>query len=87
VMCSATGTSGTLEIQSGGQITSQVGTSVNGNITVGSGAGIGVLRVLPGGKISAVGSLVQGNNNANRIFVGGAGAGTATLSAASATLG
>lgn len=87
VMGSATGTSGTLEVQSGGLITSRVGVGVNGNITVGSGAGIGVLRVLPGGSISAIGSLVQGNNNANRIFVGGAGAGTATLSAASATLG
>lgn len=87
VMGSATGTSGTLEIQSGGVIASRIGGGVNGNITVGSGAGIGVLRVLPGGSISAEGSLVQGNNNSNRIFVGGAGAGTATLSAASATLG
>lgn len=86
VMGSAGGTSGTLEIQSGGTITSKIGGGVNGNINVGSTGGTGTLRVLPGGTITAEGQLVQGNNSANLIRIGGAGVGTATVTAATANL-
>ncbi len=87
VLGAASGTSGTLEVRSGGQISSRIGIGVNGHVTVGSGAGTGILRVLPGGTISAEGSLVQGNNNANQIVVGGASGAAAMLSAGFATLG
>jgi hypothetical protein len=86
VMGSAPGTSGTLEIRSGGNITSRIGGGVNGNITVGSNTGTGTLRVLPGGTISAESSLVQGNNNANLILVGGPTGAAATVTASTASL-
>ncbi len=86
VLGSAAATSGTLEIQSGGVLASRIGISVNGNITVGSAGGIGTLRVLPGGTLTAEGSLVEGTNSANLIRVGALAGATATLSAASANL-
>ncbi len=87
VMGSAGGTSGTLEVQSGGVLASRVGTAVNGNITVGSSGGVGTLRVLPGGMLSAETSIVEGSNSSNSIQVGDlAGPGTATLTGSSTSL-
>lgn len=86
VMGSATGTSGTLEVQNGGSVGAKKGLLTNGNVTVGSSAGIGTLRVLPGGSLTAEGSLAQGTNAANSIQFGGLTGATATFSAASAVL-
>ena len=87
VMGSAGGTSGTLEIQSGGVLASRIGTAVNGNVTVGSNGGIGTLRVLPGGTLTAEGSIVEGNNASNSIRLGGLTGAAATFSGSSASLG
>ncbi len=87
VLGSAGGTSGTLEIQNGGVLASRIGTAVNGNVTVGSAAGIGTLRVMPGGTLTAESSIVEGNNVNNLIRVGGLTGATATLSGSAATLG
>jgi hypothetical protein len=81
VLGSAGGTSGTLEIQDGGVLASRMGTATNGAITVGSAGGQGTLRVLPGGTLTAEGSLVSGSNSANSITVGGLSGTTANLSA------
>ncbi len=86
VIGEASGTSGAVEVRSGGVMRALVGGAVNGNITVGSASGTGTLTVLPGGTMSAESSLVSGNNAANSIVVGGAGAGTASLTAGSAQL-
>jgi hypothetical protein len=80
----ATG-SGTLEVRSGGVLSAMAGTATNGGINVGA-TGLGTVRVLPSGMLSSAGPLVSGANEANLISVGGAGTGTATLTAASATL-
>jgi hypothetical protein len=77
--------SGTLEVRNGGVLSTMAGTMTDGSITVGN-VGQGVVRVLPGGSLSSGGALTLGANSANLISVGGAGAGMATLSAASATL-
>jgi hypothetical protein len=77
--------SGTLEVRNAGVLSTMAGTATDGSITVGN-VGQGVVRVLPGGSLSSAGPLTLGANAANLISVGGAGAGTATLSAASATL-
>ncbi len=87
VLGSAGGTSGTLEVQSGGVLASKIGLSTNGNITVGSSGGTGTLRVLPGGTLSADSSIVEGSNSNNSIQVGNiGGVGTATLMGATTTL-
>jgi hypothetical protein len=87
VLGSAGGTSGTLEIQSGGVLSSTQGAATNGNITVGSSGGVGTLRVLPGGVLTSATSIVEGSNSNNLIQVGNlAGAGMATLSGSTATL-
>jgi hypothetical protein len=77
--------SGTLEVRSGGVLNAMAGSATNGGINVGS-VGLGTARVLPGGTLTAAGPLVSGANSANLVSVGGAGAGTATLTTASATL-
>lgn len=84
---SAGSTTGTLEVQAGGLIEARVGTSVNGNITVGSVGGTGTLRILPGGTAMAASSIVEGSNANNLIRIGGLTGVTATLSGASASLG
>ena len=65
--------SGTLEIRSGGSLTSQIGTGGVGNppdgrVIVG-GAGTGTLRVLPGGTLNAS-QLYSNGNAASSITVG-----------------
>ena len=87
VMGSAGGTSGTVEVQSTGVLASRIGLLTNGNITVGSAGGIGTLRVLPGGTLTAESSIVEGSNSANLIRLGDLVGAAATLSGASASLG
>jgi hypothetical protein len=77
--------SGTLEVRSGGMLSTMAGTTTDGGINVGT-VGQGTIQVLPGGSLSSAGPLVSGANTANLVSVGGTGAGTAMLSAASATL-
>jgi hypothetical protein len=77
--------SGTLEVRSGGVLNAMAGSATNGGLNVG-GTGLGTARVLPGGTLTSAGPLVSGANPSNLVSVGGAGAGTATLTAASATL-
>ena len=86
VMGSAGGTMGTLEVQSGGVLASRMGLATNGNITVGSAGGVGILRVLAGGTLTAEGPINQGTNAANSILVGELTGAAATLSASSAVL-
>lgn len=74
--------SGTLEIRSGGQLTSQIGMGGVGNppdgrVIVG-GAGTGTLRVLSGGTLHAA-QLYSGGNAASSITVGGASGAAATV--------
>jgi hypothetical protein len=86
---------GTVEIRDGGvmrsiQTTTMAG-STNGNVTVGSPTGNatfeGTLRVLPGGELTAQGSLVSGFGNPNNsITVGGLAGDAAILEAGSAQL-
>jgi len=74
--------SGTLRIESGGVLNNVVGTpptgaGVSGQINVGLN-GTGTLQVLPGGTLSATGLLLAGPA-ASSVTIGGAGAGTATV--------
>jgi hypothetical protein len=81
-------TTGTLEIRSGGVLHSRIGAATNGGISVGPhSSGVGTLRVLPGGTLTAEGSLTSGSTGNDQITVGGTDTGTATLSAASAVIG
>ena len=85
---SSSATSGTLEIRSGGVLHSKIGSSTSGAIGVGpASSGVGTLRVLPGGTLTAEGPLTSGYTGGDTIVVGGTGAGTATLSAASSIMG
>jgi len=86
VMGSAGGTSGTLEIRNGGSLGARIGLQSNGAITVGSAGGVGTLRVLPGGTLTAEGPLAQGTNSANSILVGGLTGATATLTVSAAVM-
>jgi hypothetical protein len=74
--------SGTLEIRSGGSLTSQIGTGGVGNppdgrVIVGE-AGTGTLRVLPGGTLHAA-QLYSSGNTASSITVGGSSGDAATV--------
>lgn len=90
VLGNTLGQSGTLNVNSGGVLTSDMlttsfGTSP-GSINVGTN-GVGILNVLPGGSLSSDGPIISANNAANTITVGDAtGTGTATLSPNSASL-
>ncbi|QDU89771.1 hypothetical protein Pla175_31660 [Pirellulimonas nuda] len=86
ILGSAGGTSGRLEVQSGGVLNVMQGSSTNGGITVGSTSGVGMVDVLPGGTLAATGPIAQGNNSANRITVGAASGAAATLTGDSATI-
>lgn len=80
------GTSGAVEIRSGGVMRSQIsGSNTTGNVVVGSSSGVGSLSVLPGGTLTIDGTLASGSSIGNSVVVGGSGAGTATLSAAVVT--
>jgi hypothetical protein len=84
----AAGNSGTLEIANSGTlpVDQLAGNQGLGTVTVGA-AGTGVLRVLPGGTLSADGALTSGANAANMIVLGGTAAGAATVNVGSATFG
>jgi hypothetical protein len=74
--------SGTLRIESGGVLHNIVGTpptgaGVSGQLNVGLN-GTGTLQVLPGGTLTATGLLLAGPA-ASSVAIGGAGAGTATV--------
>lgn len=90
VLGNTLGQTGTLNVNSGGVLTSDMlttsfGTSP-GSINVGTN-GVGILNVLPGGSLSSDGPLISANNAANTITVGDAtGTGTASLSPNSASL-
>ncbi len=86
ILGSAGGTSGGLEIRSGGVLNVMEGSATNGGITVGSSGGVGTVDVLPGGTLTATGPIAQGANSANRITVGGPSGAAATLTGGSATI-
>jgi len=90
VLGNTLGQTGTLNVNNGGNLESDVFTSGSGTstgiINVGTN-GVGILNVLPGGTLSSDGPLLSANNPANTITVGNpAGTGTATLSPNSASL-
>jgi len=79
---------GELIIASGGTLRVQDAESTDGGLEVGGGPGAGVLRVLPGGALTADGAMTSAANPANLVQLGAAsGAGTASVNVGSAAFG
>ena len=82
----ASGETGTLLIESGGNLTVDENTAYlsDGSMTVGQ-AGTGFLTVSPGGTLTSI-SLASGGATGSTITLGGTAAGTATVSTGDVTL-
>jgi hypothetical protein len=77
---------GTLEIRPGGSLTAEPNTSVNGELQVGAGSGVGTLTVRRGGTLNVQNVNLDGGA-ASKITLGETGgAGTANLSVTGGTL-